>query len=644
MLDRLKSLTKNQRAVIGLGLALVLLFAVNIFSNVMLKPYQLDLTEGKLFTVSQGTKTIIKGIDEPIVLRLFFTKAMGEGNPQHTQLFLHVKELLERYASLAKGRIRLQLYDAAPFSPAEDKAEAFGLTGIAYNESGDLGYFGLVGTNSTDDVELVKSFTVQRERFLEYDISKLIYRLTNPKKKVIGLISSMPIGGAGPIPNQEGPRWPIIDRVRQSFKIEPLPSYIDKIPDDVDVLWIVHPRKFDKSALYAIDQFVMRGGHVLVFVDPLFESSAKLGPNISPERSNLDRLLNAWGVSLVPGKVAGDLDAARRVRVRNKEGRTVIADYVGWLTLTPRNFDLSDVVTSDIKTLNMGTAGILEPLKRPGVKVTPLITTGPRSMEINERKFEGQPDVVGLFRNFQPDNRRLILAARSTGLAKTAFPEGPPEIKVTPPSGKAAAKSKPSSSDETPQLMQAKKPIDVITVADVDMLYDEFWADIKNKDDQQTVVATADNADFVINALDNLTGSNALAELRGRTATSHPFYMIQRIRQDAERKFRQKEKELENRLKQSRSQMEAMLDRDTRDNSATLSRAQREQLSAFRKKMLHVRRELRDVQRSLRIDLERLDVWLKFLNIAAIPLLLIVGVLLVSLYRRMRSGPVKRGE
>ncbi len=644
MLGRLKTMTKSERSIVGLGLALVLLFAVNIFSNVVLKPYQLDLTQGKLFTVSKGTKTIIKGIDEPIVLRLFFTKVMGEGNPQHTQLFLHVKELLERYASLSKGRIRLELFDAAPFSPAEDKAEAFGLTGIAYNEAGDLGYFGLVGTNSTDDVELVKAFTPDREPFLEYDISKLIYRLTNPKKKVIGLISSMPIGGAGAVPNQEGPRWPIIDRVRESFEIQALPSYIDKIPDNIDVLWIVHPRKFDKFALYAIDQFVLRGGHVLVFVDPLFESSAKISPTISPEQSDFNRLLNAWGVSLVRGKVAGDLDAARRVRVQTPEGRTAIADYVGWLTLTPRNFDLSDVVTSDIKTLNMGTAGILDPVPRPGVKVTPLITTGKRSMEIDERKFEGQPDVVGLFRNFQPDNRKLILAARSTGIAKTAFPEGPPTIKVTPPSSGGAAKPKTLASDQAPQLMQAKKPIDVITVADVDMLYDEFWADVKDKDGQQTFVPTANNADFVVNALDNLTGSNALAELRGRTATSHPFYMIQRIRQDAEQKFRQKEKELQERLAQSRSQMEAMLDRDTRGSGATLSRAQREQLNTFRKKMLTVRKELRDVQRSLRIDLERLDVWLKFFNIAAIPLLLVLGVLVVSLYRRLRGGPVKRSE
>jgi ABC-type uncharacterized transport system involved in gliding motility auxiliary subunit len=643
MLGRLHSLTKTERATIGLGLALVLLLAVNIFSNVVLKPYQLDLTENKLFTVSHGTKTIIDGIDEPIVLRLFFTKVMGEGNPAHTQLFIHVKELLERYASLSKGRIRLELYDAAPFSPAEDKAVAFGLTGIAYNEAGDLGYLGLVGTNSTDDVELVRAFSVDRERFVEYDLSKLIYRLTNPKKKVVGLISSMPIGGAGSIPDQEGPRWPIIDNVREFFEIQPLPSYIDRIPDNIDVLWIIHPRKFDKYALYAIDQFVLRGGRVLVFVDPLFESSAKIGPTISPGRSELDRLLNAWGVSLVPDKVAGDLDAARRVRVRS-EGRIAIADYVGWLTLTPRNFDLSDVVTSDIKTLNMGTAGILEPLPQSGLKVTPLVTTGPRSMEIDVRNFTGQPDVVGLFRNFQPGNRNLILAARSTGIAKTAFPEGPPKIKVAPPSNAAATNSTAPTSEEAPHLAQAQTPIDVITVADVDMLYDEFWAEVQDQQGQETLVPNANNVDFIVNALDNLTGSDALAELRGRSTTSHPFHLIQRIRQDAEQKFRQKEKELQERLAQARSQMESMMDRDARDNRATLSTAQRAQLDSFRKKMLTVRKELRDVQHSLRRDLERLDIWLKFFNIAAIPLLIVTGVFVVTVYRRMRSGPAKHGE
>lgn len=637
MIHRLGALTKTQRATVGLGLALALLFSVNILSNVALKPFQLDLTEGKLFTVSQGTKKIIEGIDEPIVLRLFFTKIMGEGNPAHAQHFVRVKELLERYASLSNGRIRLELLDAAPFSPAEDRAVAFGLTGVPYNEAGDLGYFGLVGTNSTDDVELVKFFSVERETVVEYDVTKLLYRLTNPEKKVIGLISSLPIGGAGAIPNQEGPRWPIIDTVRELFEIRPLPSYIDKIPEDIDVLWIVHPRGFDNYALYAIDQFVLNGGHVLVFVDPLFESSGRLGPATTGARSELDRLLNAWGLSLSPDKVAGDLDAARRVRVRH-EGRIAVADYVGWLTLSRPNLDLGDVVTGDIKTLNMGTPGILEPLQESGVAVAPLVTTGPRSMEIDARKFSGQPDVVGLFRSFEPSGRKLMLAARSTGIAKTAFPEGAPKLKVASQSGAESASSKPA------HLTQAKAPINVITVADVDMLYDQFWAEIQDQQGQQNFVPIADNVDFVVNALDNLTGSNALAELRSRSNASRPFHLIQRIRQEAEQKFRQKERELQERLAQARAQMEAIMERETRDSRATLGPDKRAELDAFRREMLTVRKELREVQHSLRVDLDRLDNWLKFFNIAAIPLLLVTAVFGVAAYRRFRGGGIRRAE
>ena len=633
MIRRPHSLSKSQRAIAGLGLAVVLLLAVNIISNVTLRPFQLDLTENKLFTVSEGTRNIIDGLDEPVVLRLFFTKAMGEGNPTHAHHFVRVKELLERYASLSDGRIRLELLDAAPFSPAEDKAVAFGLTGIPYNEAGDLGYFGMVGTNSTDDIELVRYFAVDRESFLEYDLSKTIHRLTNPKKKVVGLISSLPIGGAGAMPNQEGPPWPIIQTVRDFFEIRPLPPYVDRIPNDVDVLWIVHPRGFDDHALYAIDQFVLNGGRALVFVDPLFESGSRDGASAaSGGRSELDQLLNAWGLSLLPNKIAGDLDAARRVRVRH-EGRIAVADYVAWLTLNPANLDLDDAVTGDIKKLSLGTAGVLEPLGKPGLTVAPLVTTGLRAMALDVRNFLGQTDVVGLFRNFQPENRRLILAARSTGIAKSAFPQGLPKIAIPSAGGSASA----STPEQPPQLTEAKTPINVIVVADVDMLHDEFWADVDNQQGQQSLVPNANNVDFVINALDNLTGSNALIQLRGRTNVSRPFHLIQRIRQDAEQQFRKKEEELQQRLAQARAQMEKIMERNTRDNRVTLGPEQRAQLDSFRREMLTVRRELRDVQRALRTDLDRLDDWLKFLNIAAIPLILVAGVVVVSLYRRRRS-------
>ena len=640
MVGRLKTLTKRQRAIAGLGLALILLFAVNIFSNVVLRPFQLDLTENKLFTVSQSTKNIMAEIDEPVTLRLFFTKAMGEGNPAHAQHFVRVKELLQRYSNLSNGGIRLELLDAAPFSPAEDSAVAYGLTGVPYNEAGDLGYFGLVGTNSTDDVERIAYFPVDRENFLEYDLSKLVLGLSKPKKKVIGIISSLQFGGAGTVPDQNPDSWPIVQTVREFFEIRPLPTYIDKIPDDIDVLWIVHPRGFDDYALYAIDQFVLNGGRALVFVDALFESGSRAPGSQETTPSEFDRLLKTWGMSLVKGRVAGDLDSARRVRVRH-EGRIAVADYVAWLTLNAGNLDLNDVVSGDINRLSLGTPGILEPLETPGISVTPLVTTGLRSMAIDIRNFMTRTDVIGLFRNFQPENRNLILAARATGDAKSAFPEGFPKV-ATPKSEGEATKD----GNETPSvhLAESKVPINVIVVADVDMLHDEFWADVDEQQGRKSLIPNANNVDFVINALDNLTGSNALIELRGRSSNDRPFQMIERIRRDAEQKFRKKEEELQKRLAQARTQMEAILARSARDDGVTLDPDQKARLDNFRREMLTVRRELRDVQHALRVDLNRLDDRLKFLNIAAIPLLIVAGVVVVAVYRRSRRRPVRHSE
>ena len=640
--------TNRQRAVIGLGLALVLLLSVNIFSNVAFKPFQLDLTESKLFTVSEGTQEILASVDEPIVLRLYFTKALGEGNPEHARHFVRVRELLERYASLSDGKLKLELLDAAPFSKSEDKAMAFGLSGIPFNEAGDLGYFGLVGANSTDDLQFIRYLAPDRDKFLEYDVTKLIHRLIKPKKKVIGLISSLAIGGAGTVPYRDAPRWPAIDQIREFFEVRPLPPYVDEIPDDIDVLMVVHPKKFDDHALYAIDQFVLNGGRALVFVDTLVESTGRSG-NTDPTaagRSEFDRLLNSWGLALVPNRIAGDLDASRRIRIRH-EGRIAVIDYVAWLALNPDNFDGSDVTTGEIATLNLGTAGILETVRAPGLTVTPLITTGLKSMAIDGRKFGSQPDVVSMFRNFKPENRKMMLAARTTGIANTAFPGGPPTIKVSPPStGKKETPSKASApASAKPHLTRSKGPINAIVVSDVDMLHDEFWADIEDQQGRQVLRPNANNIDFVINALDNLTGSDALIDLRGRANTSRPFHLIQRIRQDAERQFRQKERELQDQLTAARTEMEALTERDIGDARVTLSAEQRAKINDFRRQMVKVRRELRDVQHSLRKDMEQLDGWLKFINIGAIPLLIVAGAFATTAYRRSRrKRPGKRSE
>lgn len=625
-LNRLKP---SQQALIGLVLALLVLLGTIIFSNVVFKSVKFDLTEHKLFTVSAATRTVLDAIDEPIVLRLYFTKALGEGNPRHARHFELVRDLLERYVELADGRLHLELYDAAPFSPAEDRAVVFGLEGLPFNQTGDLGYFGIVGTNSTDDVETVRYLSPDREAFLEYDLTKLVYRLANPKKKVVGLLSSLPIGGAGTVPYSNAPKWPAIDQIREFFEIRPLPTYIDTIPPDVDVLLIIHPLNFDPHALYAIDQFILRGGRALVFVDSVVETAvqAGAGPTMGV-RSQFDALLNSWGLSLDPGKVVGDLDAARRVRVRH-EGRIALVDYVAWLNLTAANVNHRDVVTADINAINLGTSGIFRETGGSEGLVVPLIRTGTRSMALDARKFYGRPEPIELFRSFRPENKRYLLAARITGLTRSAFPDGPP----------GGANDKTTSELRARHLERAAVPINVIAVADVDMLHHSFWTDQDQSNERGEIKPIADNVAFVVNALDNLTGSSALAGLRSRGSTSRPFHMVEKMRQEAERKFRRKERELQKRLDRVREQISLLEGRERPDATNILTPQERAEMDGYRREIVSVRRELRDVQRALRTDLDQLDTLLKFLNIAAIPFLLAIGAIGAAIYRRSRIRP-----
>jgi len=625
----LAGLKPSQQALVGLVLALVLLLATVIFSNVMFKSVKFDLTENKLFTVSDATRGMLKSIEEPIVLRLYFTKVLGEGNPTHARHFELVRDLLERYVELSDGRLHLEQYDAAPFSQAEDRAVVFGLDGLPFNQAGDLGYFGLVGTNSTDDVEIIRYFAPDRQAFLEYDLTKLIYRLANPKRKVVGLISSLSIGGAGAVPFAEEVKWPAIAQIREFFEIRPLPSYIEAIPPDIDVLLIIHPLKFDPLALYAIDQFVMRGGRALVFVDSVVETAVQSGG--SPAfgvRSQFDPLLNTWGLSLLPDKVAGDLEAARRVRVRH-EGRIALVDYVAWLNLTAANANPRDVVTADIKALNMGTAGILRETGGAEALVTPLLQTGMKSMALDARNFRGRPEPIELFRNFRPENKRLLLAARVTGITRSAFPGGPPK----------PAKDNKQPAPKMPHLARAAVPINIIVVSDVDMIHHSFWSDQDQSAQGGAVRPTADNVAFIVNALDNLTGSSALTSLRSRGETSRPFHLVEQMRQEAEQKFRRKERELQKRLDGVRDKIAAIEQKERPDAGSILSPGERAEIEGYRRQIVSVRRELRDVQSALRTDLDRLDTLLKFLNIAAIPLLLAIGAIGATIYRRTRIKP-----
>lgn len=632
MLDRLRHMDRSRRGLIGLGLAVVVFFAVNIFSNTVFKSVQLDLTEDKLFTLSEGTERVLASLDEPVDIRLFFSRALGERSPENARLHNRIRELLLQYAAISDGKIRLTFENPEPFSDSEDRAAAFGLQGIPVNEAGDQGYFGIAATNSTDDQAVIPFFATEREAFLEYDLTKMVQSLINPTQKAVGLLSTIPISG-GYLP-QFGTteRWPVIERIMEFFLIMPLPMDIREIPEDVDILMLVHPVGLSEHTLYAIDQHIMRGGKALAFLDPVAEaeaaSSKKQG--FRPRSSNFNRLLERWGMRLTPGKVAADLNAARRVNVR-QGAQMKAADYVAWLSLTEENFAEGDIVTGNMSLLNVASAGILEPLSEKSIRVTPLVTSGTQSMQIEASKIRNGADVIGLFRDFKSEDKGLVIAARVTGTTDSAFPDGPPRDKQALGPRASAATAATGT-----HLAQTAQPFTAIVVADVDMLHQRFWVEINDSLGQRVMVPNANNADFVVNALDYLSGSDALTGLRARGKSTRPFKLVQEIRKEAEQRFSEKEQELQQKLVDAQNRLSEQMSREADQADTILREEQKRALEESRIEIISIRTELRDVQRALRKDIENLESWMKFFNIAAVPLLLGLATLVVTIISRLR--------
>ncbi|MEE8352632.1 MAG: Gldg family protein [Rhodospirillales bacterium] len=632
MIKRLETVDRSRLALGGLLLALVLFFSVNVFSNATFQGLRLDLTESRVFTLSEGTRNVLAAIDEPIMLRLYYSKQLGERSPSHATYFERARELLERYRDISVGMVSFQLLNPEPFSDDEDSALAAGMRGIPLNNSGELGYFGLAATNSTDDQAVIPFFTTERAGFLEYDLTKIVYALANPKRKVVGVMTALPItgGAAGPPFNQQQPAWAVIDQIREFFDFRLLPSELRQIPEDIDTLMLVHPKGLNEFTLYAVDQFVLGGGRVLVFVDANAEVDVPANGRMqSLPVSTFNKILKTWGVQLANNKVAGDLETARRVNV-SVGGKMSVADYVVWLGLSKANFDPKDAVTGDISVINMASSGILETVDGAETKVSPLITTGKKSMAISAEKVMRSPDVVGLFRDFKPGGKPFTLAARIQGTVKTAFPDGGPK-----------ENDKRAAGLPEKHLAKSVSPANLIVVADVDMLHARFWTETRNLMGQQLLVPFANNADFVINALDNLGGSDALIGLRGRSQVARPFLLVQEIRQAAERQFRDKEQALQAKLEVAQGKLQNLMRRrGVKDGeNLVLSAEDQASIGSFRGELVKVRKELRFVQLELRKDIDRLDGFLKFLNIAFIPLLLGVVTIGLVLIGRVRGKP-----
>ena len=628
-MNAFNKIDRSKLAGLSCVLAVVSFMAVNIFANTTFRGIEVDLTHENLFTLSDGTREILKKIDEPLTVRMFVSKRLVELNPAHATYADRVRQLMERYVDLSGGKIRLELYSPEPFTDEEDLAVAFGLQGIPLDNAGDLGYYGLVATNSVDDLERIAYLSPERETFLEYDLSKMIFKLARGKKPLVGVIAGLPISGGPRV--QGGQAWAFVDQIREFFDVTTLAVSDTSIPAGVDELLIVHPKGINDQLMYAIDQFVLKGGKALVYVDPNSEIDVAMARGQGDAgRSDFDRMLNAWGVQLEDGKVLGDLEHARRVNV-NVRGQTAVTDYVTWLSILPRYFKSDDAITADLQRITFASPGILKPIKNKGTTLVPLIESSPQSMEIDVSKIRVNPDVVSLFREFKPSGENKILAARVIGKPSSAFPDGPPAR----PEAAAALPTDPKPEDH---IAKAANDVGIVVVADVDMLNEQFWMQSRQLFGQTFSVPFANNADFAVNALENMSGGTALMSLRARTEAVRTFTYVDDVRKVAERQFRDKEQELAKQIDTIKTELANLLNREQSGGEMLIGPADKAKAEDYRREMVRLRKELRNVQYELRKDIDDLDALLKFINIAAIPLLLGLIALVWLLIGRTRRA------
>lgn len=601
---------------VGLVLIAVAFVGFNVASNSLFKNIQLDFTEQKLYTLSDGTQQLLSELQEPIRLQYFYSNKATRDLPMLRHYAQRVEELLESYVRMADGKLELEVIDPQAFSAEEDRATALGLQAVPLEQEGAQLYFGLAAENQQGEQQVIPFFALDQEQLLEYELSRLISRLAQTEQPVLGVLSGLPLnGGFDMQAGQPLPIWTILQEIRQQFQLESLDSDIDLIPEHVKTLLLVHPKNLSQATQYAIDQFVLGGGKLLVFVDPYSEADTLVnsqGESPTDKSSDLPDLFKAWGVRMLPGQVVGDGAYAMSVSVGPQQ-RAV--RHPGWLTVPQKAFDQRDVLTSQLSALNLATAGILEPLEGARTQFTALLRSSEYAMPYSAQRFAMLQDPAQLFTELEPTGERYVLAARISGPAKTAFAQGI--------EGREAG-------------LQSAEHIHVIIVADSDMLSDRMWVDVQDFFGRSYPQPFADNGSFTINALDHLSGSDALISIRSRGHFNRPFTMVDRLQRSAQERFQKKEQELQSRLAATEEQLFELQQGLDPAQDLELTAEQQATLQRFQQEKLHVRKELREVRYQLNSDIESLGTTLKFFNIGVMPILLTFGLVLLGLSRRIR--------
>jgi ABC-type uncharacterized transport system involved in gliding motility auxiliary subunit len=607
----------------------VILVAVNLLASAM--KFRADLTQDRLYTLSAGTRAILAKLDTPVTIRFYCSRNV---TPTMDSVYLQtyagrVQDLLDEYREASHGKITVQKLDPEPDSDAEDSARLDGIDPMTLS-SGDRFYLGLAVSEL--DAKQAVELNPDRERMLEYDISRAISRVITPEKTVVGVMSALPVFGMqrNPMMEESGqqgpPPWELINELSGDYALRPVPLDATKIDEDIKVLVVIHPRDITDAAQYAIDQFVLRGGKLIAFLDPLnlvdMRSQGQnpmMGPPV-PTSSTLDKLLPAWGLQFTTNNVVADMNF--KMELGGNSGQP--QDAPALLDVTGDGINTNSIITSSLSDVWLPLTGAFTGAPVPGLKETVLLKSTPDSELADPLTANTSADAI--LRDFKASGVEYALAVELTGRFQTAFPNGPP---------KTGTNEAPATA---PGLKESAATNTLVLVGDADMVADQFSLHQDNTPFGNVATALNGNLGFAENAVEQLAGGEDLIAIRSRAVEDRPFTVINRMEAAAEQTYQSKINDLQNSLEDTEQRLSELQQGKSQNQRYILSPEQAAELDNFRKKDAQVKSELKTVQKELRRDVVSLQTRVEWLNIAAVPALVTAFGVGLAMWKRKRTS------
>ena len=605
---------------IGILLIIFISVLINFISSKIYK--RIDLTENKIYTLSDASKKILNKLDTPVKIKFYFSKSNSQ-MPVYLKTYAkRVEDLLEEYVQAGKGNITLEKLDPEPDSDAEDAAIMDGVDGQML-QVGEKIYFG-ISISCIDKTRAIPFLTPEKENLLEYDLTKGIAEVYNSDKTTIGIMSPLPVMGSQMSPQMMGQMnnmnqtWLSIKNLKQAYDVKSVPMNTSKIDNDIKVLIIIHPAGISDQAQYAIDQFIMKGGKVIAYLDPVsyYAMAQQTEKSHTEKFSNLPKLLAAWGIQFDTSKVVVDAEFGHKVPRQQ--------DFLSVLDLGKECFNQKDVVTSELERITMVFAGSFTGKPVEGLKKDILISSSSKSGTI-AASFANQPTYI--YKNFVPEDKKFDLGIKLTGKFKTAFPDGIP------------GSSSKNSKDKTESLKECKQETAVVLIGDSDLLIDNICVAVKNILGKRFMIPINDNLNLSQNFVDLFGGDTDLITIRCRPVVSRPFTLVKKLEAQAEEEFKAKIQEAEKELLKTQNRLNSLQkQKKNRNQRFILSPEQKEELSKFKDKQVKVRKELKHLRKALRKNIDNLEENLKWFNIAFIPILIVILGIIVAIIRKRKGG------